>query len=522
MPVARSLTLSTTLGDALLVNSLSANEELGRLFEFDVGVLSEGDVALASLLGTPATVSVEVPGGDRRHFAGIVASAGLEGGQGRHFAYRLTLRPWLWLLTRRSDTRIFQELNAEKILKQVFAAYEHNVEFALQDTYRNYEYCVQYRETDFNFVSRLMEQEGMYYYFRHEAGNHTLVIVDKMGAHSPFPGSESIPFNDVATEHHDRDVISQWRMRLEVQSGKVTLNDYDFKKPSLALKAEHASQLKGAVAAYEQYDPPGDYVLKADGDRYASLRMEEIDARHQRIQGGGNARGIAVGHSFKLTDHPVDAQNGEYLVISTHIDASHGGFESGSGGEHYACSFTAMPTRNTFRAQRVTPKPTVPGPQTAVVVGPSGEEIHTDEFGRVKLQFHWDRLGKKDDKSSCWVRASHPLAGQAFGMLALPRVGQEVVVDFIEGDPDRPLITGRVYNAVQTVPYKLPDNKTVATFKTQSTMNGAASNFNELRFEDKKGSEHIYFQAEKDYTSTSSTTPIWWSTTTRPASSSTT
>ncbi len=499
MPVARSLTLSTALGDDLLVESLSANEELGRPFEFEVGVLSEVDVALTDLLGTPATVSLELPDDRKRHFAGLVAAATLEGGKGRLSSYRLTLRPWLWLLTRRSDTRIFQEMSAEKILKQVFAAYEHTVEFVLQDTYRNYEYCVQYRETDFNFVSRLMEQEGMYYYFRHAAGGHTLVIVDKIGVHAPHAGYESIQFNDVGSVHHDRDVIDQWRMRLEVQSGAVILNDYDFKKPSLALKAEHVSQLPGAVTEYELYDPPGDYLLKADGERYATLRMEEIDARHLRIQGSGNARGIAVGHRFKLTEHPVAKQNAEYLAISTHIDARHGGYDSGSESEHYACSFTAMPTRQAFRAPRVTPKPTVPGPQTAVVVGPSGDEIYTDEFGRVKVQFHWDRLGKNDEKSSCWVRVSHPLAGKAFGMVALPRIGQEVVVDFLEGDPDRPLIVGRVYNGEQTVPYKLPDNKTVASFKSRSSLGGGAGNFNELRFEDKKGSEHIYFQAEKDF-----------------------
>ena len=495
------MTFHTTLGDtALRFRALSATEALGRPYEFVVQADSDDtDVALADLLGTPAAASVQLPDGSRRYFHGLVASAGLEGASGKRCAWWFVLRPWLWLLTRRVDTRIFQNKTVDAILKQVFEAYDPDVVFELAGSYPAYEYCVQYRETDFNFVARLMEQEGLYYYFRHEAARHTLVVVDKMSAHAAYPGYASIAFRDSADASTELESIDRWRTSLEVQSGKVTLKDYDFTRPDTLLVSGHPSSRAGAKPAYEQYDPPGDYKIQSEGDRYAALRMDVIDARYRNATGAGNARGIAVGHRFTLQDHPVAAQNAEHVVVSTRIDARHGGYETGQGTAHFHCDFTALVAADIFRSQRDTPKPTVPGPQTAVVVGTAGNEIDTDEHGRVKVQFHWDRLGKKDEKSSCWVRVSHPLAGKGFGMIALPRIGQEVVVDFLEGDPDRPLVTGRVYNAVQTVPYALPANKTVATLKTRSTMDGAAANFNELRFEDKKGSEYVWFQAEKDF-----------------------
>ncbi len=495
------LALITSLGaKRLRLHSLSAAEEMGRLYEFNVVALADdAGVDVAALLGSRATVAVELPDGSLRHFSGLVAAAGLDGDIGRQVAFRLQIRPWLWWLTRRSDTRIFQNKSVEEILKQVFDAYEHDVAFELSGSLPKLDYCVQYRETDFNFVSRLMENEGVYYYFRHASQQHTLVVVNKMSAHTALPGFAQVPFRALANTAPDTGSINQWRTSLEVQPGKVTLDDYDFTAPDTALKAEHASTLRGAKPALEHYDPPGDYRVKADGDRYAALRMEEIEARHRRANGNATARGIAVGHRFTLIDHPVTAQNIDHVVVASRIEARQSGYESGQAESHFSCSFTAMVADDVFRPQRLTPKPTVPGPQTARVVGPSGEEIHTDEYGRVKLQFHWDRIGKKDENSSCWVRVSQPLAGKAFGMVALPRIGQEVVVDFLEGDPDRPLVTGRVYNAVQTVPYKLPDNKTVATLKSRSSKDGAAANFNELRFEDKKGSEYIWFQAEKDF-----------------------
>ena len=408
------MTLSTALGAGVLkFRSLQASEELGRLFEFNVGALSENrTVDFADLLGTPACVHVELPDGSRRHFNGIVTSAGVDAAAGRLFGYSLTLRPWLWLLTRRADTRIFQNLALPDILKKVFEPYAGEVKFELSASYPSYEYCVQYRETDFNFVSRLMEQEGIYYYFRHAESAHTLVLVDKMSAHEPYPGHADVLYAASHDGMLDTDAVTDWRTSHEVQPGKVTLNDYNFTTPATTLLAESASTRKTAKAQYEHYDPPGEYPDKAAGERYAGLRMEEIEARFMRAVGAGNVRGIAVGHRFTLKEHPRAAENAEHVVVSTRIDASLAGYESGNLQTYFHCGFSAIGAGEVFRSQRETPKPTVAGPQTAVVVGKAGEEIDTDEYGRVKVQFHWDRLGKKDEKSSCWVRVSHPLRGQ--------------------------------------------------------------------------------------------------------------
>lgn len=495
------LTLNTALGkDKLLIRQFGASEELGRPFEFSVVALSD-DLALDtdSLLGKHATVALELPGGAARYFDGIVTAAGLDGALGRRVQYRLVLRPWLWLLTRRTDTRIFQNKSVVDILKEVFDAVEHDTRFELSGTYSPREYCVQYRETDFDFASRLMEQEGIYYWFAHEDGRHVAVFVDKSSAHQTFPGFDEIGFRESVDAGTELEAITQWRAQNELQSSKVSLNDYNFTTPSTDLKSDAETVLPRPAGLLEVYDPPGGYQASGDGSRCAKLRMEEIESRHLRIVAAGNVRAIAVGHRFKLADHPVKKQNTAHLVISSRIDVTHPGWESGSDVAHFACSFTAALASETYRPQRVTPKPVVPGPQTAVVVGKSGEEIWTDEYGRVKVQFHWDRLGRKDEKSSCWVRVAHAVAGKGFGAIALPRIGQEVVVEFLEGDPDRPLVTGGVYNAQQTVPYALPDHKTVWTLKSRSSKGGGDANFNELRFDDEKGNEHVWFQAEKDY-----------------------
>ncbi len=500
-PAPPLLQLKTKLGDKkLLIRQFGASEELGRPFEFTVVALSEDlTIDIDSLLGTHATVSLELPGDKLRYFDGVVVATGIDGAHGRRVQFRLVLRPWLWLLTRRADTRIFQNKSVKDILTTVFDAFKNDVKFELSGSYSPIEYCVQYRETDFNFVSRLMEQEGIYYYFTHEAGRHVAVFVDSSNAHKPYAGFADIAFVESVDAGTDVEAITQWRTHNEVQSSKVTLNDYNFTTPKTDLTESADTVLKKPAGALDVYDPPGDYGKAGDGSRYAKLRMQEIEARHLRIYGAGNVRGVAVGHRFKLKEHPLKKQNEAHLVISSRIDVTHPGYESGLDTAHFSCSFTAIPASETFRAQRVTPKPVVPGPQTAVVVGKKGEEIWTDSYGRIKVQFHWDRLGKKDENSSCWVRVAHAVAGKGYGMIALPRMGQEVVVEFLEGDPDRPLVTGGVYNADQTVPYELPDNKTVWTAKSRSSKGGSDTNFNELRFQDEKGSEHVWFQAEKDY-----------------------
>ncbi|WP_140629099.1 type VI secretion system Vgr family protein [Methylibium rhizosphaerae] len=500
----RVMEIATPLGaDVLLFRSMSATEEMGRLFEYQIEVLSKkNDVNPDEILGKNVTVKLELAeGGGPRCFDGYVTRFGLVGVTGRYFRYRFTARPWLWLLTRTSDCRIFQKKKVPDIVKEIFDKYPAAAfENRLTGSYSEWDYCVQYRETDFNFVSRLMEHEGIYYFFEHKDGKHTLVLADSPSAHSPFEGYGSVPFIP-----HDRggrldqEYVGDWLFDREIQTGAYMLEDYDFTKPSTDLRVSTKHKREHAEAAGEFYDYPGEYNVNADGEHYVRTRLEELQCCHERAMGAGNARGIAAGCLFKLTGQTREDQNREYLVVSASTEFEFDEYESQmSSGPRFRCNFTALPSREPFRSQRLTPKPIVQGPQTAVVVGPKGDEIYTDEYGRVKVQFHWDRLGKQDENSSCWVRVSQPWAGKNWGFMQIPRIGQEVVVDFLEGDPDQPIITGRVYNAEQMPPWGLPDNKTQSGVLTRSTTGGAAANANAIRFEDKKGAEQLWIHAEKN------------------------
>src|SRR5437588_131459 len=354
---------------------------------------------------------------------------------------------------------------------------------------------------DFNFVSRLMEQEGIYYYFRHDKGRHTMVLVDSTSAHSPYGDYGTIPY--VVPERvrrTDQEYIDSWEISREIQPGLYAQDDFDFERPSAVLLTKKNVSRQHNEADYEIYDFPGEYLQKADGDHYAAVRMDELSTQFEIPNAATNARGLCVGATFTLSDQTRDDQNREYLVLGANYDLEFSAYEglSDPNPGTYQCSFRAMTTQQQFRPARTAPKPHVTGPQTAVVVGPAGDEIYTDKYGRVKVQFPWDRYGKKNENSSCWMRVSHPWAGKNWGMIAIPRIGQEVIVDFLEGDPDEPIITGRVYNAEQMPPYALPANMTQTGTKTRSTKGGDPSNFNEIRFEDKKGSEQLFIHAEKN------------------------
>ncbi len=506
MPIAAPMTLTTAVGTDLLFKAMDATEELGRLFEFKVEAQAEIGTTIdpVTLLGKPACVALQIPGDKTRHFHGLVCAMETGGTVGRDFLYRLFLRPWLWQLTRRTDTRVFQEMTVVEILEQVFKPFQPNHVFEVTGAFPKYDYCVQYRESDFDFVSRLMEQEGIYYYFRHTAGEHKMVIVNAPNAHRAYPSFEAFEFREKVDGQIDLEPITQWHAHQEIQSGQVVLRDYDFTKPQTKIEGKTTSTLTGASATLEVYDFPGRHAYAetaepAEISRYSKLRMEELQARYERVHGYGSIRGLVCGHRFKLLDHPPQDPGQEYVVVSTHIVMHYSGYEAGADRTDLHCHFTAIPAKVTFRSACITQRPIVSGLHTAIVVGPAGEEIHTDLHGRVKVQFHWDRHGLKNDTSSCWVRVSSPWGGKGWGGLSLPRIGQEVVVDFLGGDPDKPLITGRVYNGDQTPPYKLPDNKTVSTNKSRSSKAAGADNFNELRFQDLKGSEYVWFQAEKDF-----------------------
>ncbi|HWN97485.1 MAG TPA: type VI secretion system tip protein TssI/VgrG [Methylomirabilota bacterium] len=493
-------------GDELLIKSFAGTEQISRLFQFDLDLSSEdAEISFEDIIGQKAVVRLDLGDGSQRWFHGVVNRFVQTHAEGRHSSYRATLVPWLWLLTRASDCRIFQNLTVPQIVQKVFEGHGFggdDFELRLSGSYQEWEYCVQYRETDFNFVSRLMEQEGIFYFFEHNEGQHKLIMADSPSANSPFGSYETIRYHPPGKESEEREeTITDWLIEKEVQTGVYALKDFNFKKPALPLSGNSPITREHEKADFEVFDYPGEYEESGEADSYAKLRIQELQAQYEVLRGQASARGVATGAKFTLSEHPRGDQNRPYLVTSTSIHVSTGDFESGQTeeGEYFSCSFTAIPFDQPFRAPRLTPKPMIQGPQTAIVVGPSGEEIHTDEFGRIKLQFHWDRHGKADENSSCWVRVTQfGWAGEKWGGIHIPRMGHEVIVEFLEGDPDRPIVTGRVYNAKTVVPYDLPANKTQSGIKSRSTKEGTDANFNEIRFEDKKGSEEVYIHAEKD------------------------
>jgi type VI secretion system secreted protein VgrG len=498
----RVMEVVTPLGEDLLFHRLHAREEVSRLSEYELDLLSpKRNVNLDDVLGKSFTVKLELPNDKIRYFNGYVTRFAQIGMHGRYHAYRATLRPWLWFLTRTSDCRIFQEQTVPDIIKTVFGDHSAaDFKNDLTGTYRKWNYCVQYRETDFNFVSRLMEQEGIYYYITHAEGRHTVVLADSYSKQSPFPGYEEVHFvTSDKLKQPEQDHVSEWYHSREIQPAVYAIEDYDFERPSVDLATKQKVSRKHAHADCEVYDYPGEYLQKSDGDTYAQTRLDELQSQFEVAHGTCNARGLCAGRLFKLVGQPRDDQNREYVVLAATHQLEFSEYEAmESAGASYHCSFSVLSTKQQYRPQRLTPKPIVQGPQTAVVVGPSGDEIYTDKYGRVKVQFHWDRYGKKDENSSCWVRVSHPWAGKNWGFVAIPRIGQEVIVDFLEGDPDEPIITGRVYNAEQMPPYALPANMTQSGILSRSSKGGSGANANEFRFEDKKGSEQVYLHAEKN------------------------
>lgn len=501
----RQIEITTTLGtDVLLLRSAMVSERLSELFEIKLDLLSENqEISAASLLGKTATVRLSQRDESQRFFNGYINQFAQVGFDNRFAHYQATLVPWLWFLTRTSDCRIFQNKNVPDIIKAVFRENGFtDFDDRLSTKYPIIEYCVQYRETHFNFVNRLMENEGIYWFFKHENGKHTLVLADAYSAHQPCAGNANIPYHvtDKPTLRDSQDVIFSWSLSSAIRSGAFVHDDFNFIKPSAELLANKATSGKHPHADYEIYDYPGGYLEASDGKRYAGVRLEELQSEREIVTAEGYARNLAVGQLFTLTNHPRSDQNCEHLVTSAVHWLRTDEFQNADAENSvvYRARFTAIYAQDPFRPARKTPKPIVQGPQTAIVVGKSGEEIWTDKYGRVQVQFHWDRYGKKDENSSCWVRVSQPWAGQKWGAIAIPRIGQEVIVSFLEGDPDQPMITGRVYNAEQMPPWELPTNMTQSGIQSRSTKTGAAENANIIRLEDKKDSEEIYIHAEKD------------------------
>lgn len=499
----RIATVSTVLkGADIHIQHMSASEELGRPFRLEVELLCEkNDLKLDDQLGQPLTVAVETRK-DKRYFNGIVSQISFAGMQGHLSRYVAVVRPWIWFLSYSSNNKVFQKKTVPDILAEVFDGHGHSCKKSLTETYRERDYCVQYGESDLDFVSRLMEEEGIYYFFEHKDGKHDLVLADSSNAHGSFANYSAVHYFPPDSGQREEDHISEWELSHRVETQEFSITSYNYETPKTKLDANSRIEQKHGQSGKEQYEYGGLYPKKPDGTRLSKVRIQEQQANYAIATGGGNVRGICCGSVFELKNFPRTDQNKKYLVVGATYELENSDIETGTGSSEasFNCYFSAIDEKIPFRPARTTFRASVRGPQTAVVVGPSGDEIYTDKYGRVKVQFHWDRNGKNDENSSCWVRVSHALAGQNWGMVAIPRIGQEVIVDFLEGDPDQPIITGSVYNDVNMPPYDLPANMTQSGLKSRSSKEGSPKNFNELRFEDKKGEEEVYLHAERNFT----------------------
>ena len=527
----RQLRLKGPLGPKkMILVRADVTEHMSKLTETDIQFMSpDHDLKMEDVVGQRLSLELDDEEGNTRHWHGYCTSCAYEGLFGGQALYRAEVRPWLWFLTLHSDCRIFQEKSALEVIKEIFSDRGFSdIKDKTSSTFKKRDYLVQYRETDFEFVTRLMEEEGIYYFFTHDNSKETLVLADGSGSHSALEGAAQVRFEFAeggglgggAGFKRDEDHIYEWKSSERVNSGKVSLTDYDFTKPTTDLKAVTSiPKGKHGHKDIEVYDYPGIHDTADFGKTRSRIRAEALAAAYKRTWGKSNVRTMAVGGTFTLKDHPRSDFNKEYLVLSARhklqIETDEDkdkqantnlsderqteGAEDGKK-ESYESEFSVQLKSEPFRAPLTTPQPIIPGLQTAIVTGPSGEEIYTDKYGRIKVQFHWDRVGKKDEKTTCFIRVTQAMSGQKWGMFHIPRIGQEVVVQFEEGNPDRPIVTGMLYNDAKMHPFEFPANMTQHGIKSNSSKGGGG--FHELVFEDKKDEEFIRLQSEKDYKET--------------------
>lgn len=480
------LKVTTPLGkDKLLLKAISGEEQISGLFRFNLEMVSEDPkLDFSSIVGKSVTVTFLLNDGTKHFINGVVGRFLQEDNNVRLTTYYADIHPWLWLLTKTRDCCIFQNKTVPQIIKSVFDDFGFkDYTDDLKGTYPSLDYCVQYDESAFNFVSRLMENAGIFYFFKHEEDKHTLVLGDDADAHKACPGLKEARYQQSSVQHTDDHVITRCFIEEQVVTGKFAHDDFNFETPSTDLIVEAT----GDESELRIYEYPGGFLKKDEGEKIANLRLEACEQPEKTLRGEGHVRAFTSGYKFDLKNHYRADANQTYVLRWLSLAATQ---------ERYTNSFEAFSVDIPFRPQRVMPKPVIVGTQTAIVVGKSGEEIWTDKYGRIKVQFHWDQKGKNDENSSCWIRVDYGWAGKQWGGIFLPRIGQEVIVSFLEGDPDRPLVTGAVYNAQQVVPYTLPDEQTKSTIKSNTSKGGQG--FNEIRFEDKKDSEEMYFHAQKD------------------------
>ncbi|MEW5979686.1 MAG: type VI secretion system tip protein TssI/VgrG [Acidobacteriota bacterium] len=506
----RFIRIETPLGkDVLLLRGFRGHEGVSQLFEFDLYLHSENRaIAFNSIMGKKATIKIKLSDGSERCLNGLIGSFSQGGSTTLNVgnttatfaSYSAKLVPWLWMLKHTSDCRIFQNQTALDIIQQVFDENQlKDYKIRTQGSFSEREYCVQWNETDLDFVLRLMEEEGIFYFFEHEETKHTLVLANQPSEFKPCPYGAEARYGTAQGAGRYEEIVTDWNFVQQVRPGKVEIKDFNFEQPTMNLTTSVTGQdeRKLEVRYY-----PGDYFKLDEGEKIVGIRMEEQATPTTVVQGISFCRNLASGYRFELKDYyRRDLVSKPFVLTEVRHESEQGNNYLATASQarddfEYSNSFQCIPHSVPFRPPRVTPRPIIHGSQTAIIVGPPGEEIFVDKYARVKVQFHWDREGKYDDKSSCWMRVSQAHAGKSWGAVHLPRIGQEVIVSFLDGDPDRPIITGMVYNGESMPPYTLPDEKTKTTFKSYSSKGGGG--FNELRFEDKKGSEQVFLHAEKE------------------------
>ena len=502
----RVLIAHTPLGRAWWASSLQGEEELSSLYGFRLELKSEeSDIDTQSLIGEVCSVACEGNYTAIRYFSGLIINAASKGKAGKHWLYELLIAPKLWYASYRSDFRIFQEHTVQAIADQILQQNAINYEWRLKNDYKTWEYVVQYGETDLAFLLRLLGHEGIYFWFEHTENGEKLILGDHFSVHEPFAGYEDIPYYPPDTSRADEDHFHAWHASRAPGPGKLVQTSYDFKHPSENLQTEFNDPRGHLFDQYEMFAYPGAYTDRKHGQEYAATLLQGLQVGQDTIVLEGSVRGIIPGCSFTLRNHPVEKQNRGYLITKAEYRARNSDYESTDGaqseeeGAYFHVKVTAMPADRQYRTPREKFKmPRAHGPDTAVVVGPAGKEIHDDQYGRIKVHFHWDRYGQKDGSDSCWIRVASPWAGTSVGTVSIPRIGQEVVIDYEHGDPQRPIVTGCVYNAQQMPPWGFAAAHTQSGFVSRSTPGGGASNFNALRFENAMGREVIWLHAERD------------------------
>ena len=499
----RTIGIQTPFGRELSFVELNGSEGLSTLFEYRLILTSKNpNLAATDIIGQTIAVTIDTKSGERI-LNGLVTDFGYlsedEDEQSYHL-YTCIMRPNMWYLTQRHDSRVFVDKDILEITRTILDEFGFPYEIQCLNSYRKYGHSTQYQETSFNYLNRLFEQEGLYYYFTHTEGSNTLIIVDDNSAHPPIQGNPTIPYHSVVTPGTpDKNYIDIWQQSDRLATKKVSVNDHSYKLANRKLDYNMSTHELGGITT-EHYDFYTGFATKDDAATYAQVRSQDYNAQSKRVTAAGNVLTIAPGHTFTLSRHPHDAANTEHLIIHSEYDLKEAGYASGTQQSHYRIAFTAIPISYQYRPPRVTPKPQIIGSQAATVTGPAGEEVHTNAYGDIKVQFHWDRYGPRNQKSSDWIRVAQGSAGGSFGSINTPRIGEEVLIDFINGDSDRPIVIGRLYNSANPPPWGYPQAAKQSGIKSKS-FNSPLENYNELMFNDDAGFELVNLQAQRDLNS---------------------